>query len=94
MRKRAFIKMLCGKFSDLPPAAVARMADDVFEIIAEALQEGRRAEIRKFGTFFSIKLGRRLLRSPATGGMVEVPARRVPRFKASSRLREKANRGA
>ncbi|MBE8158713.1 MAG: integration host factor subunit beta [Betaproteobacteria bacterium] len=81
------------KFSDLPAVAVSRMTDGVFEAIAEALAEGRKAEIRKFGTFFAIDLKRRLLRSPATGDVVEVPARRLPRFRPSRRLRGKANGG-
>lgn len=93
MRKRLFIKILREKFSDLPAPAVSRMADVIFETIAEALADGRRAEIRKFGTFFTADLPRRLLRSPATGEVLEVPARRLPRFRPSRSLRMKADGG-
>ncbi|MGI9305817.1 MAG: HU family DNA-binding protein [Gammaproteobacteria bacterium] len=93
MRKRLFIKALRAKFPDLPPAAVARMTDKIFEMIIETLREGGKIEIRKFGTFYTAELGRRLLRNPGTGDMMEVPARRLPRFKPSRELREKANRG-
>lgn len=93
MRKRMLIDRLRRRFPALPAATIAAMTDIVFEMIIDSLARGRRAEIRRFGTFFLSALGRRILRNPVSGEAMEVPARRLPRFKAGQRLREQANRG-
>lgn len=91
MRKREFVKKLCENFSGMPADLAAEMANEIFEAIAETLERGGKAEIRKFGTFYCSELKPRMLRNPSTGEMLEVPARRVPRFKASEKLRRKVN---
>lgn len=91
MRKPILVKILRGKFPELPATVVSDMTDAAFEAIIEAVARGDRVEIRKFGTFFSSSVGRRMLRNPSNREIIEIPPRRLPRFKASVQLREKVN---
>jgi integration host factor subunit beta len=65
----------------------ARVAlEALLEAMGQALAGGRRIEIRGFGTFHVTIMRARSGRNPKTGKLVEVPAKRVVRFKASSSL--------
>lgn len=86
MDKRALVRVLRERFPHLPAAVIKRMTDAVFETIADTVARDDVVEIRGFGTFFSTRMSRRLLRSPG-GGMLEAPSRRLPRFRASRHLR-------
>jgi integration host factor subunit beta len=58
-----------------------------FEAIADSLRDGRRVELRGFGTFGVRKSRARIGRNPATGVEVAVPAKRVPFFKPGKKLK-------
>lgn len=92
MSKPDLVRRLQRKFPDLPPSMVAQMSEDVFDTIIDAVASGGRAEIRNFGVFYGSDLARRLLRHPRDGRALEVPARRIPRFRAGAALRKKVNR--
>lgn len=85
--------MLRGRFPALPAKTIDAMTDAVFETIMDGVARGRRVEIRRFGTFSASALGRRILRNPRSGEVMEAPPRRMPRFKAGRRLREMVDRG-
>ena len=92
MRKLLLVKLLHKKNPDIPLKTVSEMTDKIFDMIGDSIIDGHKVEIRHFGTFYSTQLGRRLLRNPVTGNMMEVAARRIPRFKANRLLRQKTNR--
>jgi integration host factor subunit beta len=54
--------------------------------LSQALAEGRRIEMRGFGTFQVVRLEARVGRNPKTGARVDIPVKGVPRFKASKQL--------
>jgi len=56
--------------------------------ITEALSEGDKVELRGFGSFRIRNRNPREGRNPKTGGTVQVPAKRVPFFKAGKELRD------
>jgi integration host factor subunit beta len=60
--------------------------------IVRTLQRGDRVELRGFGTFSTRKRQPRVGRNPKTGVRVQVPAKRVPSFRASQQLRELVNK--
>lgn len=60
----------------------------LFNGLIDALRSGERVEIRGFGSFRLHRRGSRTLRHPRTGAEVLVPAKTVPRFVPSRRLRE------
>ncbi|MBQ8087504.1 MAG: HU family DNA-binding protein [Clostridia bacterium] len=65
-------------------AALAALTDT----IAEALKEDDKVQIIGFGTFSVREYAERDGHSPATGEPVKIPARKVPVFKASKRLKD------
>ncbi len=69
-----------------------RAAEDavetVFESITKALSKGDEVAISGFGTFLAKKRQARTARNPRTGATVQVPAVKVPKFRAGKGLKE------
>ena len=63
----------------------------IMENIGNALATGDKVELRGFGSFKVKSRRSRLARNPRTGDSVDVPAKRVPYFKASNELKERLN---
>ena len=64
----------------------------IMDNIGQALTQGDKVELRGFGSF-KVKTRRaRLARNPRTGDSVDVPAKRVPFFKASNELKGRLNK--
>ncbi|MBC8554775.1 MAG: integration host factor subunit beta [Candidatus Brocadiales bacterium] len=68
-----------------------KQAEDVINAlinsISDSLSEGGKVEIRGFGSFRIRERNARTARNPKSGEMVEVPAKKVPFFKAGKELR-------
>lgn len=64
----------------------------IMENIGQALVQGDKVEVRGFGSFKVKTRNSRLARNPRTGDSVDVPAKRVPYFKASNELKERLNK--
>ena len=62
--------------------------------IVDALQAGDKVELRGFGSFRLHHRQARMGRNPKTGDPVQIPARKVPWFKAGKDLRARVNRHA
>mgnify|MGYP006221652577 CR=1 FL=1 len=73
------------------PTAVGHL---IFEEMTEALADGKRIELRGFGSFVSKSYRARMGRNPRTGESIAVPAKRLPFFKVGKELRERVNAGA
>lgn len=78
---------------DLRAEEVEQVVDIFFDEIAQRLAEGGRVELRGFGAFSTRERDARIGRNPRTGEAVEVPAKRVPYFKAGKEIRERLNPG-
>lgn len=63
----------------------------IMENIGGALTAGDKVELRGFGSFKVKSRRSRLARNPRTGDAVDVPAKRVPYFKASNELKDRLN---
>ena len=68
-----------------------QVLDVVLNAMTDALARGERIEIRGFGTFATRVRKTRISRNPITGGKLEVPAKRVPYFRASKDLQDILN---
>ncbi|MBI5182831.1 MAG: integration host factor subunit beta [Nitrospinae bacterium] len=64
------------------------IVDTVFDSITDALSQGNKVELRGFGSFRVRHRNSREGRNPKSGQKVEVPAKKVPFFKAGKELRE------
>jgi len=70
---------------------IERGVKTILEQVSSSLSNGRRVEIRGFGSFFVHTLGARTGRNPKTGDPVSLPVRCVPRFRPGKALREGVN---
>ena len=60
--------------------------------IAKALKQGKKVELRGFGTFFVKKIKEKYsARNPKTGELIYIPEKNKVRFKASKILKKKIN---
>ena len=59
----------------------------IFESIAEAIGEGERVQIYGFGSFYAKVQAARVYPNRFTAESKETPEKKVPKFKASTRLK-------
>ncbi len=64
------------------------MVETVLESILQALREGSRVEIRRFGTFAIRQRGGRMGLNPKTGERVVVGPKKIAFFKPGKELKE------
>ena len=76
---------------ELRAEEVEQLLDIFFDEISERLAEGGRVELRGFGAFSTRSREARTGRNPRTGEAVDVPAKRVPYFKAGKDMRRRLN---
>ena len=67
--------------------------DTVLDAIAEGLAKEEDVRIAGFGTFRTRSRAARKGHNPATGESVQIPASKIPSFKAAKRLTEAVKRG-
>ena len=77
--------------AELTKKDAERLVEIVFESIIQSLNEGGKIELRGFGSFRVRERGARRGRNPKTGEPVNIPAKRVPYFKAGKELKELIN---
>lgn len=68
-----------------------RILNTVLDTIAEAVGKETRVTLKNFGTFDSYVSKERTGRNPSTGELMQIPATRRIRFKASSTFKKNAN---
>jgi len=76
---------------DLRADEVEQVVDIFFDEITQRLAEGGRVELRGFGAFSTREREARVGRNPRTGDQVNVPAKRVPYFKAGKEIKARLN---
>jgi integration host factor subunit beta len=70
------------------------VVNTVFHSITESLSQGKKVELRGFGSFRIRERNPRTGRNPKSGVKVDVPAKKVPFFKAGKELRELVDKNA
>ncbi len=73
---------------DVSKKHAEEVVDFVFDSIADCLKKGEEVSISGFGTFVSKQRKARTARNPRTGAAVQVPAMKVPKFKAGKGLKD------
>ena len=91
MIRSELVHALSRRNPDLKQEEVEHVVDIVFDEITTQLAEGGRVELRGFGAFSTRHREGRTGRNPRTGEAVDVPAKRVPFFKAGKAIRERLN---
>ena len=91
MNKTLLIKRLSQSFVDLSEAQLHHMTETTISLLADALLQKERIEIRGFGRFAVKTYQPRKVHNPRSGRYSSVGARVRPSFKASKLLLEKLN---
>jgi integration host factor subunit beta len=87
MTKAELVEKVADKIQ-LTKKQTEAVVNILLNCITEALSEGDKVELRGFGSFRIRSRNPREGRNPKTGDTVQIPAKRVPFFKAGKDLRE------
>jgi integration host factor subunit beta len=87
MTKAELVEKVADKIQ-LTKKQTEAVVNILLNCITEALSEGDKVELRGFGSFRIRNRNPREGRNPKTGDTVQIPAKRVPFFKAGKELRE------
>ena len=87
MTKAELVAKVAGRIN-LTKKQTEVVVSTVFQSITESLSQGKKVELRGFGSFRIRERNPRLGRNPKSGEKVSVPAKKVPFFKAGKELRE------
>jgi DNA-binding protein HU-beta len=87
MNKASIIEDVHGKLGGTK-ADAERLVDGIFDSVVEALKKGEEVSIAGFGIFSVRQRAARKARNPRTGAMVDVPATKVPKFRAAKALKD------
>lgn len=88
MNRSELFLNLASKNRSLNLQTVEEASRILLQAIATALHEGKRIEVRGFGSFNLHIRKPRIYRNPKTGASVYLPARSVVRFKPGKKLKE------
>jgi DNA-binding protein HU-beta len=90
MNKNDLIDTVSERTS-LAKSDAARAVEAVLASITEALQKGDAVTLSGFGTFQTKSRAARTGRNPRTGEAIQIPASKVPGFKAGKGLKDAVN---
>jgi len=80
-----------SRASELTKKHAEVIVNTVFDSIISSLKDGEKIELRGFGSFRIRERGARVGRNPKTGEKVQVPAKKIPYFKAGKELKDLIN---
>ena len=90
MTRREIIEKIALEYA-LTDAYAKRAVTTIFEEIIAGLEQGRRVELRGFGSFSPKQYRARRARNPRTGEAIGTPAKSLPAFRAAHRLYQRIN---
>ncbi len=77
--------------ADISKAAASRAVDTMLDSISNSLAKGDQVTLVGFGTFSVKDRAARTGRNPRTGEPIDIPAAKVPGFKAGKALKDAVN---
>ncbi len=91
MIKSELIAKLAAKMTHLPEKQVTESINQMLDLMSDALIDGKRIEIRGFGSFSLHYRLPRNVHNPKTGEKVVTEAKHSPHFKPGKELRERVD---
>jgi DNA-binding protein HU-beta len=91
MTREEIIAQMAADASTTKVAARAAL-DSFLSSVTKTLKKGGRVSLVGFGTFSVSKRNARVGRNPQTGASINIPARKVARFKAGKGLSDTVNK--
>jgi len=90
MNKQELITEVSGKVG-VTKKDVANVIDAITQTITDALSKGERVTLVGFGTFEVMERKARRGVNPRTKASIQIPAKKVPKFRPGKDLREKVS---
>lgn len=87
MNKATLIAKLAEK-SNLNKKQVEAVLTAFTDTVTETLKEGDKVQLMGFGTFEVKERAARVGRKPSTGESIEIPAKKIPVFKAGKAFKD------
>jgi nucleoid DNA-binding protein len=87
MTKREIVLEI-SRITGIKQVVVKEVVQKTFDIISQALKDGKRIELRNFGIFFLKKRKKRIGRNPKTGQIVPIPERKTVAFKPGLEMKK------
>jgi DNA-binding protein HU-beta len=87
MTKKQFVSELAKK-TGMTKVMTKMAVDSMIELITETLEKGENVTFVGFGSFKVVQRAARRGKDPRTQEDIEIPARKVPVFKAGKNLKE------
>ena len=88
MLKRDLVEKTTDSLDGYLKKDISKAVDIIIETMAESLNQGKRVEIRGFGSFSVRRRKARLTKNPKTGKIMDIPPRRTLHFAMSKSLKE------
>jgi DNA-binding protein HU-beta len=87
MNKAALIDQM-SKDTKLPKSACKNCLESFIDAVQKSLKKNKSVVLTGFGTFSVMKRQARVGINPATGKKMNIPAKKVPKFKAGKKLKD------
>ena len=87
MNRSALVELLAARFAHLTQQDASSVVTTILDAMNDAMVRGHRIEVRGFGSFSVTRYAPRTGRNPRSGETVQIPEKRVPRFKPGKALR-------
>ena len=91
MKKSDLLKLLEKRFEYLPKSEVERTVEKILHFFTLKLSEGKRIEIRDFGTFITKLRNARKGRNPSTGEEIDIKKKVFVNYNPGKNLKKKLN---
>ena len=92
MTRSELIEKLSSQFQHLLLKDAELIVKNILDSMSDTLNNGKRIEIRGFGSFSLNKRPARIGRNPKTGEKVHISEKLVPHFKAGKELRSRVDK--
>lgn len=86
MNKSKLVEQM-AKITKLPKSTCKECLEAFIATVGTALKQSKTVVLTGFGTFTVMKRKRRKGVNPSTGKVMEIPAKKVPKFKAGKGLK-------
>ena len=86
MNKATLVENM-AKLTKMPKASCKHALEAFITAIGQALKQGKPVVLTGFGSFSTIKRKARMGVNPATGKKMQIPAKKVPKFKPGKALK-------
>ncbi|MFC3149944.1 HU family DNA-binding protein [Litoribrevibacter euphylliae] len=90
MNKSELIEAI-AESADITKAEAGRALDATISAVTGALKDGDQVALVGFGTFSVKERAARTGRNPQTGAPIDIPAAKIPGFKAGKALKDAVN---